>query len=168
MRRTDREITDFQEMVEVMGRCDVCRLGLNASEVPYILPLNFGMEVKNGQVVLYFHGAREGTKFDLIARDNRASFEMDCGHRLILDDEKQTCSMTYESIIGRGLIDTVRDSDRIRALKLIMAHYRQEDFPFREETAAVTTVFQLTVSEMTGKRRGVRPGEREAEQKDNP
>ena len=168
MRRRDREITDFQEMVEVMERCDVCRLGLNAAEVPYILPLNFGMEVKNGQVLLYFHGAKEGTKYDLIARDNRASFEMDCGHRLIMDDEKQTCSMTYESVIGRGLIETVRDSEKLRALKLIMAHYRQEDFPFPEEIAAVTTVFKLTVSEMTGKRRGMYPGHREVEWKVNP
>ena len=163
MRRRDREITDFQEMVEVMEQCDVCRLGLNAAEVPYILPLNFGMEVKNSQVVLYFHGAKEGTKYELITRDNRASFEMDCGHRLILDDEKKTCSMTYESVIGRGLIETVRDSEKLRALKFIMAHYRQEDFPFPEETAAVTTVFKLTVSEMTGKRRRMSSGYREVE-----
>lgn len=168
MRRADREITDFQEMVDVMERCDVCRLGFNAAEVPYILPLNFGMEVQNDQIVLYFHGAQEGTKYELIARDNRVSFEMDCGHRLILDDEKRTCSMVYESVIGRGLIETVRDSEKLRALKLIMAHYRQEDFPIPEETAAATVVFQLTVSEMTGKRRGMRPGEREADQQLNP
>ena len=168
MRRMDREITDFQEMVEVMERCDVCRLALNASEVPYILPLNFGMEVENGQVTLYFHGAREGTKYELIARDNRVSFEMDCGHRLILDDEKKTCSMTYESVIGRGLIETVPDSDKLKGLKLIMAHYRQEDFPFPEETAAITTVLRLTVSEMTGKRRGMHSGSREVDWRDNP
>ena len=30
---------------------------------------------------LYFHGATEGTKLDLIAKDNRAGFEMDCEHK---------------------------------------------------------------------------------------
>lgn len=164
MRRRDREITDFQEMVEVMERCDVCRLALNAAEVPYILPLNFGMEMEKGRVVLYFHGAKEGTKYELIARDNRASFEMDCGHRLILDDEKRTCSMTYESVVGRGLIESVPDRDKMRALKLIMAHYRQEDFAFPEETAAATEVFRLVVSGMTGKRRGIHPGHREVKE----
>lgn len=162
MRRRDREITDFQEMTEVMERCDVCRLALNAADVPYILPLNFGMEIVNGCVELYFHGAKTGTKYELIARDNRASFEMDCGHRLVLDDEKKTCSMTYESVIGRGLIESVPEKDKIHALKLIMKHYRQEDFPFPEETAKATEVFRLVVSEMTGKRREMHPGHRVA------
>lgn len=159
MRRSDREITDFQEQIEVMKRCDVCRLGLNAQEVPYILPLNFGMAVDGEQVVLYFHGAAEGTKHDLIARDNRVSFEMDCAHELILDDEKQTCSMAYESIMGRGLIEPVPDQERMAALKCIMAHYRQEGFPFPEAVAERTNVFQLIVSQMTGKRRQIKPGE---------
>lgn len=153
MRRNDREITQFDEMVEVMRRCDVCRVALNAQEVPYIVPLNFGMEVNGEQVILYFHGANEGTKYDLIARDNRASFEMDCGHSLIMDNEKQSCSMAYESVIGRGLVEMVADKDKMRALKLIMAHYRQEDFPFSETVADRTYVFKLIVSEMTGKRR---------------
>lgn len=29
MRRTDREITDRQELLDVMALCDVCRLALN-------------------------------------------------------------------------------------------------------------------------------------------
>ncbi len=162
MRRSDREITDFRELVAVMEHCDVCRLALNTPEVPYILPLNFGLEVRGAQVVLYFHGAAQGTKHELIARDNRASFEMDCGHGLILDEEKQTCSMTYESVVGRGLIETVPEPEKLRALKLIMAHYRQEDFPIPEAVAAATEVFCLNVGGMTGKRRQMRPGEREA------
>lgn len=162
MRRSDREITDFWELVEVMGRCDVCRLALNAPEVPYILPLNFGMEVRDSRVVLYFHGAAQGTKHELIARDNRVSFEMDCGHSLILDEEKQTCSMTYESVVGRGLIETVPDSEKLRVLKLIMAHYRQAEFPIPEAMAAATNVFCLNVSGMTGKRRQMHSGERKA------
>lgn len=162
MRRREREIVNFEELVEVMRRCDVCRLALNAQEVPYILPLNFGMEAEDGQVVLYFHGAGEGTKHELIARDNRASFEMDCGHTLILDDEKGTCSMVYESVVGRGLIETVSEKEKLRALQLIMAHYRQEDFPIPREMIAATCVFRLVVSGMSGKRREKRSGEREA------
>lgn len=60
MRRKDREITDFDEMVSVMRRCDVCRLAFQDGDVPYIVPLNFGMKVKEDSVTLYFHGALEG------------------------------------------------------------------------------------------------------------
>ena len=78
MRRTDREITDRAEMLAIMEKCQVCRLALRNGDYPYILPVNFGMEEKDGQLVLYFHGAAEGTKYDLMAADPRASFEMDC------------------------------------------------------------------------------------------
>ncbi len=160
MRRSDREITDFQEMVAVMEKCDVCRLALNALDYPYIVPLNFGMQAEDGQVVLYFHGAVEGTKYELIARDNRASFEMDCEHGLVLDDEKGTCSMNYESVIGQGIIDRVPDEEKETALGIIMAHYRQEDFPFNAAVMPQTAVLKLTVSRMTGKRRARHPSER--------
>ena len=30
MRRSDREITDRNEMIDVMRRCDACRLAFNA------------------------------------------------------------------------------------------------------------------------------------------
>ena len=59
MRRSDREITDRNEILGVMEKCDVCRLALNDAEYgyPYILPLNFGMKADGEQIVLYFHGA---------------------------------------------------------------------------------------------------------------
>lgn len=68
MRRSDREITDFQELITVMRGCDVCRLALHDEPYPYILPLNFGLEVDGEAVRLYFHGANTGTKYDLIAK----------------------------------------------------------------------------------------------------
>lgn len=43
MRRKDREITEFEEIIDVMERCGVCRLALHDEEYPYIVPLNFGM-----------------------------------------------------------------------------------------------------------------------------
>ena len=85
MRRKDREITDFDEIVEIIKKCDACRLAFNDGDYPYIVPLNFGLNVVDGkQVELYFHCATKGTKLDLIRKDNRATFEMDCNHNFIL------------------------------------------------------------------------------------
>ena len=159
MRRKDREITDFNEMIDVMKRCDVCRLALNDAEgFPYILPLNFGLEEAGGSVTLYFHGAREGRKYDLIRKDARASFEMDCSHRLVLTEKEDgcQCTMEYESIIGQGMIEILSDADKQRALDLLMRQYypeRTEGFVFRPEVVAMTEVFCLRVEHMTGKKR---------------
>ena len=124
MRRKDREITDFDEIVAIMRKCDVCRLALNDGDFPYIVPLNFGLEVRGDQAFLYFHAAREGKKLDLIARDNRASFEMDCDHSLILSDEKMSCTMSYASVIGRGTIELLPEEEKYEALKILMRQYR--------------------------------------------
>lgn len=153
MRRSDREIRETAEMVKVMEQCDVCRLALNDGDYPYILPLNFGMKEENGQISLYFHGAMEGRKYELFARDNRASFEMDCSHRLVTDTEKGNCTMEYESVIGRGHIEMIPDEGKYEALCILMAHYHKEDFPFEKAVMPQTKVFKLVVEEMTGKRR---------------
>ena len=36
MRQENREIKEFNEIIEVMTNCDVCRLALNDDEYPYI------------------------------------------------------------------------------------------------------------------------------------
>ena len=54
MRRSDREIKDFDEIIEVINKCDVCRLAINDGDYPYIVPMNFGLNIEDGKVVLYF------------------------------------------------------------------------------------------------------------------
>ena len=153
MRRRDREITGFDEIVAIMEKCDVCRIALNDNGYPYILPLNFGMAVKNGVVELYFHGAMEGTKYDLIEKDNRAGFEMDCGHRLTAENADKSCTWTmkYASAVGRGQIEILDDDEKYDALCFLMKHYYQGEISFSEAVMAKTKVFKLVVEQMTGK-----------------
>lgn len=153
MRRKDREITDFDEIVAIMRKCDVCRLALNDGDFPYIVPLNFGLEVRGDRVFLYFHAAKEGKKLDLIARDNRASFEMDCDHNFILYEERMSCTMGYASVIGHGTIELLPEEEKYAALKILMGQYHAEDFQFNTDMINVTTVMRMTVLDMAGKRR---------------
>ena len=155
MRRKDREITDFNEIIEIIKKCDVCRIALNDEDFPYIVPLNFGLDVQGEQVFFYFHAAMEGKKLDLIAKDNRATFEMDCDHKFILYEERMSCTMGYASVIGHGTIETVKDEDKYEALKILMRQYHAEDFKFNTDMMKVTTVLKMTVTDMTGKRRNI-------------
>ena len=153
MRRADREVTDRNDIIAIMKKCDVCRIALNDEGYPYILPLNFGMEEKDGVIELYFHGAMSGTKYDLIKKDNRASFEMDCGHRLVTEVESGNCTMEYESVIGRGHMEILSDEEKEDALNILMKQYHQEEFSYNKAVMKETQVFKLVVEEMTGKAR---------------
>lgn len=155
MRRSDREITDRNDIIQVMEKCDVCRIALNDEGYPYILPLNFGMKAEHGEITLYFHGAWEGKKYELIAKDNRASFEMDCSHELFTEISHGNCTMAYESVIGRGRIEIVPEDEKYEGLKILMKHYHEEDFPFNKLVIPQTVVFKLIVDAeyISGKRR---------------
>ena len=153
MRRKDREITDFHDIMDIMNKCDTCRLALFDQEYPYIVPLNFGVNIEDGQLYLYFHSANQGTKLDLIRQNNKATFEMDCEHNIILYDERMSCTMGYASVIGHGKIEFVDEDDKYEALKILMKHYHHEDFQFNTNMMKATTVFRLKVLDMVGKRR---------------
>lgn len=137
----------------MMEKCDVCRLAFNDGGYPYILPLNFGMQTDRGQIILYFHGADEGKKHELIEKDNRVGFEMDCSHSLVMTGPKDSCSSTmeYESVIGCGHIEKVPDEEKYQALCLLMKHYHREECMFDKSVIPRTAVFKLTVEQVSGK-----------------
>lgn len=153
MRVKHREITDWNELITIMKRCDVCRIALNDKEYPYILPLNFGLDVSEGNVTLYFHSALEGYKWELLAKDNRASFEMDCEHELEYFEDKGYCTMAYESVIGRGRITELNETEKAATLQKLMNHYHGENSYYNPEAISRTRVYILTVENMTGKRK---------------
>lgn len=153
MRRKDREIKDFDKILQIMRQCDSCVLALNDDGFPYMVPLNFGMNIEDGQLYLYFHCAMQGKKMDLIRKDNRATFEMDCDHNFILYDKRMSCTMDYSSVIGHGLIEFVEDKKKYEALKVLMRQYHAEDFLFNTDMIKVTTVLKMKVLDITGKHR---------------
>ena len=151
MRRSDREVKEFNDIVAIIKKCDVCRIALNNNGYPYILPLNFGLHVEGNNIELYFHGAMNGTKYALIEKDSRASFEMDCEHRLVTETERGSCTMEYESVIGQDRIEMIPDDEKYDALCILMKHYHQEDFSFNKSFMPHTKVFKLIVENVTGK-----------------
>lgn len=83
MRRKDREVTELETVKEIIRQCDVLRLGLADGDYPYIVPMNFGWEEKEGRLYFYLHGAAEGRKAELLRQNGACSFQMDCGHRVV-------------------------------------------------------------------------------------
>lgn len=151
MRRTDREVKERKDILAIMEQCDICRIALNDSGYPYLLPLNFGLAVTGETIELYFHGALDGVKYDLIQADPRAGFEMDCQTKLVA--EQGNCTMEYASVVGRGRMELLDEAEKERVLAILMRHYHQEDFPYSRAALPRTRVFKLVVESVTGKMR---------------
>ena len=152
MRRKDRAVTSPTEIVEIMSRCEVLHLAIAAQPAPYLLPVNFGMEPDG--MTLYVHGAMEGTKYDLLAKNDQVGFEMECTSGLVLDEASHSCTMNYESVMGWGTVSEVTDLDgKLHALDCIMRQYLSEDFYYDPAVAGRTRILCLKIQERTGKRR---------------
>lgn len=152
MRRTDREVRDPSEIAQIMSRCEILRIAINTDTVPYILPVNFGMEPDG--MTLYIHGALSGTKYDLLDRDNRVSFEMDCLHGLVLDEADHSCTVDYESVIGWGVVEELTgEPEKRHALERLMQQYHAEGFLYDDHPLPRTRILCLRVKERTAKRR---------------
>mgnify|MGYP000546288364 CR=1 FL=1 len=103
MRRQDREVLQPEQIDAIIESCDCLRLGLNAEDGAYIVPLNFAY-VPGKPAKFYFHSAKEGRKVDMIGQGAKAGFELDGAHRL--GEAETGCRHTffYQSVIGTGTV----------------------------------------------------------------
>jgi len=154
MRRSDREITDISEIIDIIEKCDVCRLAFSDNDVPYIVPMNYGYEYENEKLTLFFHGAKQGKKHDIMRKNPVVCFELDCSHKLIEAEEAQNYTMEYESVIGTGNVRLcVEKPEKNHALKRLMKKYANDkEFTFPDHVLDSVTVFKLDVLEFSGKR----------------
>jgi nitroimidazol reductase NimA-like FMN-containing flavoprotein (pyridoxamine 5'-phosphate oxidase superfamily) len=154
MRRSDREITNRQEIFDILNKCDVIRLGINTPDYPYIVPMNFAALNTEPVMTLWLHCTSEGLKLDLIKNDSRVGFEADCSHNLVAGDNGCNYTMEYESVIGYGVISICDNNElKNRGLQALMRHYAPEQtFNFTEQEIAAVCVLKIDVMQITGKR----------------
>lgn len=155
MRRKDREITDIAEIKEILMNSDVLHIALNNGTYPYLLPVNFGFEISDKQLMLFFHGSKGGAKHDIIKKDPHVTFEVDCGHKLLqpLGDETCTTSFAFESVIGQGMVEKADDTEKEELLCALLERYGIEAKAFNPTHLANTVIYKITAEAYTAKRR---------------
>lgn len=153
MRRKDREVTDSMKIENIISQCTCCRIGFYDDGEVYIVPLNFGYEIKNNTYIFYFHGAKEGRKINLINKNPLVGFEMDTNY--VLNEADLACgySARFQSIIGNGVVSIVSEiNEKKMGLSLLMEHSTgKRDWNFDEKMLNAATVFKLEVTRMSCK-----------------
>ena len=129
------------------------RLGLRDGDRLYVVPVNFGLVEGEGKRFLYFHGAGEGRKADLIRSTGYACFEMDTGYRL--QGGEQACDYTaaFQSIIGEGTVSAVEDpAEKELGLNAVMNQITGKDrWTYGPAMLEAVCVFRLEVESLTCK-----------------
>ena len=92
MRRKDRAIKDLDTIKEMISKCQVVRIAMCKDNVTYLVPLNYGYEFKNEELILYCHCANKGKKLDILDENPNVFIE--------IDNEKGIIEMYCAPIVG--------------------------------------------------------------------
>lgn len=155
MRRSDREITDRQEILEILNRARVCRLAMQDADGLYIVPMNFGYEwPEDGDLTLYFHCAADGRRVRALQSCPSVAFEMDQELAQIPAETACGYGCLYESVIGNGRAAFLEEaSEKQHALAVLMHHQTGKDFSFTPAMTQGVTVFRVQATSFTVKAR---------------
>jgi len=158
MRTKDCLITNKEEIQTILDHCERCRLGFSEDGVPYVIPMNYGYTFENDVLTLFFHGASEGRKIDIIRKNPLVCFEIDCDYRLNPDASPQRHAVKWESIVGTGTIEYVTDFNEKRMiLGNMMRKFRRYNplyrpNPLTDDRVIHVTIWKLVLDEFQAKR----------------
>lgn len=153
MRRKDREVVGLSNILAILDKCDVLRIGLCTNNRPYVVPMNFAYERDDEKVFIYLHCAHEGKKIDIIKANNYVCFEADCSYKLLTAGTACNYSAEFQSVIGEGIIEILSDErQKIRGLDALMKRYGFEGKPqYSPQGLRAVTVLKISAGSITAK-----------------
>jgi len=168
--RRELEVTDRDKILEILDKCKIVHIAMVDDGEPYVVPLNYGYileaaaeEGESDQLTLYLHGALKGRKIDVMRKNPKVFFEMNCD--VVPFDGKIACQFgtSYSSIMGRGEAEILEDVEEKKVgLSLFMKSQTGMDFEFTDKMVSAVSVIRIKVKDYTAKKRP-HPLERVAE-----
>ena len=154
MTKRERQITDPDQIRDILDRGKVLHLGLCANDEPYVVPMNYGYTMENGKLIVYLHSAVRGKKLDMIAANPNVFFAIDCD--IVPFEGVMPCQygVTYSSVMGKGVAQIVEDvEEKKKAMSILMKTQTGKDFSFVDRLVSIVAVIRIDVSEYTAKHR---------------
>jgi uncharacterized protein len=155
VRRSDREITDKQELASILKKGRYATVGLSKNNEPYVVTLSYAYDPNEN--ALFFHCAKEGRKIDYINCNP-------CACATVIEDggfDSGSCEHSYRSAVLSGTMHLIEDRDEIdHGIRLLIEQQekKDQDHFFAKLKAGNKSydnlqMLKMTVASMTGKAR---------------
>ena len=152
--KRERQVTDPQQILEILDKGQVLHLGLSINDEPYVVPMNYGYRMEDGKLTLYLHSAVKGKKLDMIRANPKVFFAIDCDRMPFEGDKPCQYGLVYSSVMGRGTACIVDDvEEKKRAMTMLMKTQTGKDFTFEDRLVSIVSVIRIDVAEYTAKHR---------------
>lgn len=147
MRRKDKQLS-MEESIEILKNNEVGILStICENGYPYGVPLNY--VYYNNRI--YFHGAKEGQKFDNIKECDKVSFCVYCDVELL----PEKFDTNYKSVILFGKAAEANEEEKTEALLELIKKYSNEFMKkgkeYVDKSKNSTKVYKISIEHMTGK-----------------
>ncbi len=156
MRRKDREITDKEWIIALLGRAGFGVLATCKDGQPFTVARNFAYDPEKHAI--YFHGARKGRTFENAEGSTKANLNVSEMGEWILAERAMNFGVQYKGVVVFGTLSVVEDPDEAkRGLQLLMDKHFPElkpdvDYEATTDTdLKVTAVLRLDVESWSGK-----------------
>ena len=154
MTKRERQVTDPQQILDILDKGKVLYLGLCAGDEPYVVPMNYGYTMEEGKLVMYLHSAVQGKKLDMIQNNPKVFFALDCDRQPFDGVKPCQYGMVYSSVMGKGIAQIVEDvEEKKKAMTILMKTQTGRDFQFVDRLVSIVTVIRIDVLEYTAKHR---------------
>ena len=108
MRLKHKAITDTTVIDSLLTKATICRLGICADNVPYVVPMNFAHDGNT----LFLHCAKKGKRYNILKQNPNVCFEIDIDGGPIASTAPQNAcksSYAYQSLIAYGKVRFIDD-----------------------------------------------------------
>ncbi len=150
MNRKDREVTDFEEITEIINSCDTLRLGINNGNI--LMLCRCPSVLKQLIIKLFFiRILQKGLKLELIKKNPKVCVEIDGMNGYV--ETARGVTTDYRSFIGFGTAEIADYADTVKGLDLLLKHCNIAGYSAEEcAKLGITTVLKITVDKYTAKR----------------
>lgn len=154
MTRREREVTDINEIKEILDKSMVIHVGMIDENEPYVVPMNYGYTLEEGELCLYLHGATAGRKLDIIRKNPKVFFELQCDVAPFEGAYACQYGTAYACLMGLGEAEILENvEDKKKGLSLFMKTQTGKDFVFEDKMVSMVSVIKITSSDFTAKKR---------------
>ncbi|MCQ2406845.1 MAG: pyridoxamine 5'-phosphate oxidase family protein, partial [Oscillospiraceae bacterium] len=158
MRRVELELTEKQDIEEIIKGCNTIRIGMISEGMPYILPMVFGYTWTGKYPDFYLHCGVAGRKNDALVEGAKICFEMDIEGPLTgRTPYANGYSREFCSIMGEGTVHFAESAEeKMHYFSYLMEHQTgRSDYTYQPGWLALTKVFCITVTKLSAARKGM-------------
>ena len=154
MKKNDKSVKDMDEIKNIVSQCQVVKVAMCEDNTPYLVPLIYGYEFNEDELILYCHCSNEGKKLDILDKNPNVFIEIDNEHNIIEGNTPCECGFEYFSIMSTGKVEFIHDIyDKIHGLNKIMEHYTSKvTSDFKNEVLNKMFLMKITCNNLTARK----------------